>query len=103
TTAAQAAAAATAEATQQTDPVPQPTPPPAPVAPVQPQVTITSSPPNSVVGEYKIDFDTLDANHDGNLSRAEARSNATLTAEFRAVDVDNNGRLSKKELSGWMR
>ncbi len=65
-------------------------------------MTVTSSPPDSVVGEYKIDFDALDANHDGNLSRAEVRSNATLTGEFRAVDNDSNGRLSKEELKGWM-
>lgn len=73
-----------------------------PSTPVQPQVTVVSREPDSVVGEYKIDFAALDKNHDGSLSRAEVKSNPTLTAEFDAVDIDHNGRLSKKELEGWM-
>ena len=72
------------------------------VPPEQAPVTVNSVPPDSVVGEYKIDFAAMDRNGDGNLSRAEASSNATLTQEFRAVDVNNNGRLSKDELKGWM-
>ena len=64
--------------------------------------SVTSSPGNSIVGDYHIDFDTMDSNHDGNLSRKEAGSNATLMREFRAVDHDRNGRLSKQELEGWM-
>lgn len=66
------------------------------------EVTFTSSPSNSVVGEYAIDFAAMDSNGDGGISRAEARSNATLTAEYAAVDIDSNGRLSKSELQGWM-
>ncbi|RFP59847.1 hypothetical protein D0Y53_09880 [Luteimonas weifangensis] len=68
----------------------------------QADVTVTSSPGNSIVGDYEIDFGTLDANHNGSISRGEARSNATLTAEFNAVDHDHNGRLSQDELKGWM-
>lgn len=95
-----------------------PTPPAAPVPPVPPtqapppvpaanvateaEVTFTSSPSNSVVGEYTIDFAAMDTDGDGNISRAEAKSNATLTAEYAAVDIDSNGRLSKSELQGWM-
>ena len=63
---------------------------------------LANSPANSVVGDYKIDFDALDANRNGTLSRGEVRSNATLSAEFRAVDVNRDGRLSKDELKGWM-
>ncbi|HJR75177.1 MAG TPA: EF-hand domain-containing protein, partial [Luteimonas sp.] len=81
---------------------PPPPPPAQDMPPPQAPVTVNSLPPDSVVGEYKIDFAAMDKNGDGNLSRAEARSNATLTQEFRAVDVDNNGRLSKNELKGWM-
>lgn len=66
------------------------------------QVTVKSAPSNSVVGEYKIDFASLDRNGDGSLNRSEASANATLTGEFRAVDSDRNGRLSKAELTGWM-
>jgi hypothetical protein len=68
----------------------------------QANVTFTSSPPNSVVGDYKIDCAALDANGDGQVSRGEARGNASLTAEFNAVDTDHNGRLSKTELQGWL-
>ena len=63
---------------------------------------VKSVPPDSVVGEYKIDFAAMDTNGDGRISRAEARSNQTLTDEFRAVDNDHDGRLSKEELAGWM-
>ena len=66
------------------------------------QVTVNSGPSNSVVGEYKIDFATLDRNRDGSLNRNEASANATLMGEFRAVDSNHNGRLSKDELKGWM-
>ncbi len=69
---------------------------------VEVQVQVTSSAPDSVVGEYKIDFAALDSNGDGNLTRTEVQSNATLTAEFRAVDNDHNGKLSQTELQGWM-
>ena len=67
------------------------------------QVTVTSSPPDSVVGEYRIDMAAMDRNGDGRLSRAEARSNATLTAEFAAVDNNRDGALDAHELKGWMR
>lgn len=84
-------------------PVP-PTPPmpSEPAAHVEGNVTFTSSPSNSIVGDYQIDFASMDANGDGSISRSEARANATLTAEFIAVDIDNNGRLSQDELKGWM-
>ena len=73
-----------------------------PATSVQTQVAVTSSAANSVVGDYKIDFDALDKNGDGSLTRAEVKSNATLHWEFRAVDSDHNGKLSKAELKGWM-
>ena len=63
---------------------------------------VKSNPPDSVVGDYKIDFAALDKNSDGSLNRSEAKTNQTLTDEFRAVDNNNDGRLSKEELSGWM-
>jgi len=63
---------------------------------------VTSLPPDSVVGEYKIDFTAMDANGDGSINRSEASSNKTLTDEFRAVDNNHDGRLSKEELAGWM-
>jgi len=66
--------------------------------------TVRSVPPDSIASDYKIDFDALDKNHDGNLSRGEvqASGNADLQREFRAVDNNHNGRLSKDEMKGWM-
>lgn len=90
----------------QTQPMPQQpaqttqTPPPAAAA--TGQVTVKSVEPNSIVGDYKIDFDALDKNHDGCISRAEAKANATLTAEFRAVDEKHKGCLDKQALAGWI-
>jgi hypothetical protein len=80
-----------------------PTAPTSPAAPVEPLVTVNSLPPDSVVGEYRIDMASLDRNADGRLTRREASPNATLTAEFRAVDVNGDGMLDSSELKGWMR
>ncbi|MEZ0469412.1 hypothetical protein [Luteimonas salinilitoris] len=67
------------------------------------EVRINSQLPNSVVGQYRIDFATLDSNGDGHLSRSEARANESLSAEFDAADSYRDGRLSQEELSGWTR
>lgn len=64
---------------------------------------IRSFEPDSVVGHYRVDFQTLDANGDGVVDHAEAAANPTLDAEFRAVDNNGDGRLDRNELSGWMR
>lgn len=66
-------------------------------------VTITSHEPDSVKGEYQVDFDTLDGNGDGYVTRDEARGNEALTAEFHVADSNGDGRLSREELSGWAR
>lgn len=65
-------------------------------------VHVTSVEPDSIVGGYRIDFAKLDHNHDGYISRAEAKADPTLYAEFDAVDVHHHGRLSKADLQGWM-
>ncbi len=54
-------------------------------------------------GNYRLHFAALDGDGDGFINRAEAAAHPTLTAEFRAVDVNNDGRLSREELAGWMR
>ena len=64
---------------------------------------VRSFEPDSVVGDYRIDFEALDANADDLLDRSEAKANPTLDAEFRAVDANNDGRLDRTELSGWIR
>ena len=76
---------------------------PADMSAAQPtSASVTSSPGNSIVGDYKVDFDAMDTNHDGSISRGEAKGNATLMQEFRGVDMNHNGKLSKDELKGWM-
>ena len=44
----------------------------------------------------------MDSNHDGSISRAEAKGNPDLVREFRVVDRNHNGRLSKEEMKGWL-
>ena len=66
-------------------------------------VTIRSHEPDSVVGQYQVDFDTLDTSADGVIDRNEAMVNEELTAEFHVADSDGDGRLTVEELSGWMR
>lgn len=56
-----------------------------------------------MVGDYRIDLDALDTDGDGYISRREARANENLSAEFNAVDANRDGRLSRAELSGWLR
>ena len=67
------------------------------------RTVVRSFEPDSVVGDYRIDFEALDADGDGVISRAEAAANPTLAAEFRAVDGNGDGRLDRDELSGWIR
>lgn len=67
------------------------------------EVRLTEHPPDSVVGDYAVDFDALDTDGDGHISRSEARANPTLHAEFDGVDRDGDGLLSRQELADWIR
>ncbi|MFO7338991.1 MAG: EF-hand domain-containing protein [Lysobacteraceae bacterium] len=67
------------------------------------KIVVRSVEPDSVVGDYRIDFEAMDANGDGVIDRREAAANPTLLDEFRAVDANNDGRLDREELSGWIR
>lgn len=96
-------AAATARSATAAPPPPPPRSLPTDTRPSEPEVTITSSAPDSVVGDYRIDMAGMDTDGDGRLSRAEAASNATLTAEFAAVDLNGDGMLDAEELKGWKR
>ena len=53
--------------------------------------------------EYSTDFDALDSDGDGFISRREAAAHERLSEEFRGVDADGDGRLSRDELRGWIR
>jgi|SRR5580704_9842297 hypothetical protein len=50
-----------------------------------------------------IAFSTLDANHDGKISRSEARADPGLAAEFDMLDLNHDGFLSPEEFQGWSR
>ncbi|MEB1529217.1 EF-hand domain-containing protein [Xanthomonas sp. WHRI 7945] len=65
-------------------------------------VTVRTIQPDRVVGNYRIDFDALDSDHDGYLSRAEAQANPALADEFDALDPQRRGRLSREQLAGWL-
>jgi hypothetical protein len=65
-------------------------------------VTFTSHPGNSISPNYHVDFEAMDANHDGAITRAEARGNADLMREFHVVDMDHNGRLTRVEMKDWI-
>ena len=68
------------------------------------QVIIRSFEPTTVLSSYfTVDFEALDADGDGYISRAEAAGHPTLRQEFGGVDVDEDGLLSREELRGWIR
>ena len=45
------------------------------------------------------DFDTLDVNGDGAISKSEASVSEALMSQFKELDTDGNGELSKQEYS----
>jgi hypothetical protein len=65
-------------------------------------VTVTDHPGNSISPDYHVDFEAMDANHDGRIVRAEARGNADLMREFHVVDANHDGRLTRAEMKGWI-
>ncbi len=65
-------------------------------------VTVRSVQPDSVVGQYRFAFESLDANGDGFISREEAQANPALTDEFSALDTLHRGRLDRNRLGGWL-
>lgn len=68
------------------------------------QVIIRSFEPTTLLSsDYSIDFEALDADEDGFISRREASEHPTLRQEFNGVDVDGDGMLSRDELRGWIR
>ena len=68
----------------------------------QAQVTVRSIQPDSVVGNYRIDFEAMDVEGDGFISREEAQANPALADEFNALDTARRGKLSREQLAGWL-
>jgi hypothetical protein len=71
--------------------------------PGQAQVTVRSVQADNVVGSYRIDFAAMDINGDGFISREEAQANPALADEFNALDTARRGRLSREQLTGWLK
>lgn len=71
-------------------------------APGQAEVTVRSIQPDSVTGDYRIDFSALDVDGDGFISREEAQANPALADEFNALDRHRRGRLTREQLAGWL-
>ncbi|WP_409975482.1 EF-hand domain-containing protein [Xanthomonas cerealis] len=73
------------------------------VAHGQTPITVRTLQPDKVAGNYRIDFDALDSDHDGYISRSEAQANPALADEFDSLDSQRRGRLSREQLAGWLR
>lgn len=69
----------------------------------QAPVTVRTVQPDKVAGNYRIDFDALDSDHDGYISRSEAQANPALADEFDSLDPQRRGRLSREQLAGWLK
>ena len=73
-----------------------------PAEPGQAVVVVRSIQPDSVAGNYRIDFDALDVDGDGFISRDEAQANPALADEFTALDTARRGKLTREQLAGWL-
>lgn len=65
-------------------------------------VTVRSVQPDSVVGQYRFAFESLDTDADGFISREEAQANPALADEFTSLDTLHRGRLDRSQLQGWL-
>lgn len=65
-------------------------------------VTVRSVRPDSVVGQYRFAFESLDLDRDGFISRDEAQANPALADEFTSLDTLHRGRLDRAQLRGWL-
>jgi EF hand domain-containing protein len=62
----------------------------------------SSSPSSGASGSVNIsasEFDKLDKNHDGSLSKDEVRLHPILRGKFASLDKDHDGKLSQSELA----
>lgn len=56
----------------------------------------------SGAGRFHIDTNVLDTNHDGMLSRDEARANIALNGQFATIDTNADSSISTDELRSWI-
>ncbi|MFL9583013.1 hypothetical protein [Stenotrophomonas sp. AB1(2024)] len=65
-------------------------------------VTVRSVQADSVVGQYRFAFESLDIDGDSYISREEAQANPALADEFKSLDTLHRGRLDRSQLQGWL-
>jgi hypothetical protein len=65
-------------------------------------VTVRSVRPDSVAGQYRIAFESLDVDGDGFINREEAQANPALADEFTSLDTLHRGKLDRSQLRGWL-
>jgi hypothetical protein len=66
-------------------------------------LTVTWGQPDlAKANEYHINMADLDRNGDGKLSHDEIPMGHALQFEFKVVDTNHDGYLSKKELVSWL-
>ncbi len=51
--------------------------------------------------KYDKQFNKLDKNHDGKISKDEAKANKTLKKDWSAADADSDGTITKSEFSAF--
>ena len=66
------------------------------------RIIVRSLAPDSLVGGDRLDFNRLDADGDGTVSRSEAAADRELGRHFDGLDLDRNGRLDREELVDWI-
>jgi hypothetical protein len=66
-------------------------------------VTVRSIEPNSLTGHPRIDFEALDTDGDGFISREEAQADPALAEEFNLLDTTHRGKLSREQLADWVK
>jgi hypothetical protein len=60
--------------------------------------TAAQTDPPSQPQQQGATFESLDANSDGKISKAEAAVNANVTAQFSSYDKDGNGFIERAEV-----
>ncbi|MET0892182.1 MAG: hypothetical protein ABWY01_01280 [Pseudoxanthomonas sp.] len=65
-------------------------------------VAVTSHLPAPQAHDYRAEFDAMDSNGDGGLSRGEADADKYLARAFATYDNDGNDSLSFEEARRWL-
>lgn len=64
--------------------------------------TVVSRAPNPAPRDHRAEFNALDRNSDGSVTRSEAAADKYMVRTFRALDTDRNGSLDYDEALQWL-